>query len=310
MHFPFGPSGVSFTPEKDIPSLTGKVIFITGGNTGLGKQSVLELSRHRPSEIWLAARSLDKAKIAVDDIAKLVPDASIKVLQLDLSSFESIGNAAKTLLAHSDRLDILLLNAGIMGYAPGLSEEGYEIQFGTNHMGHALLTKLLMPALLKSAGNNSDTRVICLSSDVHKSAPPGGIQFDSLRTKAEAMTTMMRHGQSKLANALFARELAKQYPQIIVASVHPGIVDTSLSSVMMGGNMLLRGVRSLASPFLASVENGAKNQLWAATSMDVVSGEYYEPVGVMGKASGCAKDDDLAKRLWDWTENELKAYTT
>ncbi|KAM5354836.1 hypothetical protein ACJ41O_001482 [Fusarium nematophilum] len=308
MRILLGAKGVPFRPEEDIPSLAGKVILVTGGSAGLGKQSVLELARHRPSLVWLAARSLDKAKIAVDDIAKQVPGVTIKVLELDLSSLESVQNAAKMVLAYSDRLDILLLNAGIMGHLPGLTHEGYEVQFGINHMGHALLTKLLMPALLKNADGDSDTRVICLSSNVHNSAPPGGIQFDTLKTNAETMATLVRYGQSKLANALFARELAKRYPQLTIASVHPGIVDTGLSSVLTGRNLALRGIRSLASPLLATVENGAKNQLWAATAKDVVSGEYYEPVGVAGKASSNAKDDRLAKMLWEWTEKEFLAY--
>ncbi|KAH6988893.1 short-chain dehydrogenase/reductase [Ilyonectria sp. MPI-CAGE-AT-0026] len=306
----FGGKGVNFSPAKDIPALTGKVIIVTGGNSGLGKQSVLELARHKPSEIWLAARSLQKAQAAADDIKTQVPNAPVKLLELDLGSLESVQNAAETFCASSSRLDILMLNAGIMAHPPSLTRNGYEIQFGTNHVGHALLTKLLLPLLLKTAENdpNADARVVCLSSASHRQAPVGGILFDKLKTKSEGISEFSRYGQSKLANALFARELARRYPSLKVASVHPGSIATNLFEVAATQSLLIRGARTLGSPFLSSVENGVKSQLWAATSKEVTSGEYYESVGVKGMASKYAKDDDLARELWAWTEKELQSY--
>jgi retinol dehydrogenase 12 len=138
----FGFRSVHFSLKKDIPSLKGKVVLVTGGNSGLGKQCVLEYARHDPAQIWLAARNLDKAKAAVDEIKRQVPNAPIKILQLDLSSFESVKEAATTFSSESDRLDILMLDAGIMAAKPGLTGDGYEIQFETNYLGHALLTQL------------------------------------------------------------------------------------------------------------------------------------------------------------------------
>ena len=300
-----------FNPRKDVPSLTGKVILVTGGNSGLGKQSVIEFAKHEPSQIWLTARDMVKAKAAVDDVEKQVPGVPpINVLQLDLSSLESVKDAAKKFTALSDRLDILMLNAGTLGTPPGLTKDGFETQFGTNHVGHFLLTKLLMHILVKTADSdpNSDVRVVCLSSDMHRVTPPLGIQFDTLKTNGATLTAFQRYGQSKLANVLFAKELAKRYPQLKVIAVHPGVVNTKLVAIIAESSLLVRGARKVASPFLATVEKGVKNQIWAAVAKDVVSGEYYEPVGVMGKGNKRTHDVALAKKLWDWTEEELQGY--
>ncbi|PHH71644.1 hypothetical protein CDD82_6396 [Ophiocordyceps australis] len=308
--FLFGNKGVEFSPQKDIPSLKGKVIVVTGGSNGLGKQAILEYARHEPKQIWLAARDPTKAKTALDQIKNQVPNASIKTVQLDLASFDSVVTAAKTVIAESDRLDILMLNAGIMATSPDLTKDGYEMQFGTNHMGHALLTKLLLPLLDKTAKTGADVRVAVLSSTAHGMGPRQGIVFDSLKTKAGDMGAMQRYGQSKFANVLFARQLAKLRPSLTVAAIHPGVVTTNL---LAGSTALWEPVRwgigLLAyTPLLVTVETGVKGQLWATVSNDVKSGEYYEPIGVGGKAIALANDDDLAKKLWDWTETELNAY--
>lgn len=197
----FGGKSVSFKPEKDIPSLDGKVVLVTGGNIGLGKQSVLEFARHGPAQIWLAARSLDKAKAAADEIKQQVPNAApIRLLELDLSSFESVKKAAATFSAESDRLDILMLNAGIMAAPPGMTKDGYEIQFGTNHMGHALLTKLLLPTLEKTAKSDgsADVRIVSLSSHGHMSAPKEGFIFDTLKTNGATLGAYGRYGQEQV----------------------------------------------------------------------------------------------------------------
>ncbi|KAK4450216.1 hypothetical protein QBC34DRAFT_484492 [Podospora aff. communis PSN243] len=290
----------SFNPQRDIPPLEGKVILVTGANVGLGKQSVLEFARHKPKEIWLAARNAEKAQAAVDEIKK-------QILQLDLASFESIKKAAKTFLNASDRLDILMLNAGIMAVDPGLTKDGYEVQFGTNHLGHALLAKLLLPVLEKTTRNtpNADVRVISLSSYGHTSWPKGGFRFDLLKSPASELGSYHCYYQSKLANILWARQFAKEHPQFTVASVHPGVVRTELMNRATGTPRAVRAFVTLVTPLLASVEQGAKGQLWASVSKDVKSGEYYEPVGVAGKGSDDSKNDRLAKELWDWTEGEL-----
>lgn len=303
---------VSFNPDRDIPPLKGKVILVTGGNVGLGRQCVLDFSRHGPAEIWLAARNLDKAKVAADEIKQQVPGAPIKLLELDLTSFESIKKAAKTVESESDRLDILMCNAGIMAAPPGVTKEGYEIQFGTNHMGHAFLTKLLLPLLERTAAHgDADVRVVSLSSAGHTSAPTQGIVFESLKTSGESMGALQRYGQSKTANILWVKELAKRCSQFTAVAVHPGVVSTNLLTGATDSSFsmfkwIFTSLNWLG--VLASVEKGVRNQLWASVAKNVASGEYYEPVGVSGKASSKARDDELAKKLWEWTEKELDGY--
>lgn len=305
-----GSKSIKFNSVNDIPPLKGKVILVTGGNIGLGKQSVLEFARHDPAQIWLAARNIEKAKTALDEIKKDIPNAAIKLLELDLSDFGSIQKAATAFSAQSDRLDILMLNAGIMAHAPGLTKDGYEVQFGTNHMGHALLTKLLLPMLNRTAkiSPNPDIRVISLSSYGHRFAPKEGIKFDALKTSGDDLGAYDRYGQSKLANILWIRHLAKQYPQFTVAAVHPGVVNTNLSAGAIDSSFGMRLLLMALIPFGDSLEKGAQNQLWASVSHDVKSGEYYEPVGVADKGAPIGKDDELAKSLWQWTEKELANY--
>ncbi|KAK3317199.1 hypothetical protein B0T19DRAFT_434449 [Cercophora scortea] len=299
--------GVSFNAARDIPSLKGKVILVTGGNSGLGKQSILDLSKHEPTAVWLAARGLSRAQAAADDIIKAVPGANIIPLDLDLASFDSIKAAARRFTAESPRLDILMLNAGIMAVPAGLTASGYEIQFGVNHVGHALFFKLLTPLLLQTASTTPDVRVISLTSVGHTLAPTGGILFDSLKTTQENLTTFSRYGQSKLANALFARELARRYPQLKAVAIHPGGVSTNLANTLASTNFVMRGLGALASVLMTSVETGVKNQLWGATAPadKIESGAYYAPVGKKG-GNALAHDDKLAAKLWEWTEKELE----
>jgi len=299
---------IPFDPSKDIPSLSGKVILITGANAGLGKASLLSLAAHNPSTIYLGSRSLSKGSSTASEILKTIPGANIKVLELDLASFDSVKKAAVQVTEEAGRLDILMLNAGIMGVPAGVTEEGYEIQFGTNHMGHALLTKLLLPVLEKTASEaNADVRIVSMTSHTHRYAPGGGVMFNILKSAAEQLPGYARYGQSKLANILWVREMAKRYPMFVVAAVYPGVVDTGLlvKATDLG---LPAGMSGAVNRSSVSVEEGVKNQLWAAVAKGVVSGEYYEPVGIGGKVSDYGKDNELAKKLWEWTDSELKGY--
>lgn len=313
--WPFSSSGtgVKFT-EKDIPSLQGKVFIVTGGNSGLGKQSVLDLARHEPQEIWLTARTVEKANEAIEDVKKTVSNANIRPLALDLGSFESIKAAARTFIAASKRLDVLLLNAGCMAAPTALTNDGYELQFGTNHVGHALFTKLLTPVLEKTATEpNSDVRVVVLSSAAVAFTPKEGIVFDTLKTTQDSIGTWDRYGQSKLANALYARQLAQHYPQWTVTAIHPGVVQTNLQHYAVERHWFLIPVMAIATRFLTTVEDGAQNQLWAATAPKngITSGGLYYPVGDLtgGRRGTFSTDDAMAKRLWEWTEQELKDQT-
>lgn len=301
--------GVPFEPAKDIQSLQGKVILITGGNLGLGKQTALDLAKHNPSELWIAARGEETGNAAVEEIKKVSsPGVSVHFLRLDLSSFKSIKEAVKSFLSSATRLDILYLNAGIMGGPHVTTEDGYERQFGTNHMGHALLFKLLKPIMLKTASiRDADVRVVIVSSAGHRFGK-GKLFFDNFKSTAKDMSPLDKYCHSKLANLVYARALAKHVPEITSVSVYPGDIKTGLFS-SNGGHWMITVLRNMVLPLMAvSVEEGVKTQLWAGTAKAAKSGEYYEPVGVTGKGSEYAYNNDVAEKLWEWTEKELEGH--
>ncbi|KAH7246556.1 hypothetical protein BKA59DRAFT_439180 [Fusarium tricinctum] len=297
-------NSLKFDPSTDIPSLQGKTLLITGGTAGLGKQSVLEFARHQPQQIWLTARDTKKAEAIVAEIRKEVPNAPIKILEMDLSSFASIKKAAATVLATCDRLDVLMLNAGTMFIPSGVTADGFEIQFGTNHMGHALLTRLLLPLLETTAQiPKSDVRIVCLASHGYVYLKNKGFDFETLKTRGEEKGPLQCYYQSKLANILWTRQFAKRHPEFTVCSIHPGLVQTELVEKTTGISWFLRCVARWM--MVTSIEEGVKNQLWGSVSDDVQSGEYYEPIGKAGVITSDAKDDILAEELWDWTETEI-----
>jgi NAD(P)-dependent dehydrogenase (short-subunit alcohol dehydrogenase family) len=249
-------------------------------------------------------------------IEKASPDTKLSFIECDLGSLASVKQAAGRFLHESKRLDVLMCNAGVMALAPGLSKEGYEIQFATNHLGHALLIKSLLPCMLQSAAEaGSDVRIIIVSSVAHKTTPRTGIDFETLKTDQRGVGIFykpdkwVRYGQSKLANLLYAQELARRYPNITSVSVHPGFVRTALHdnegfmdrvllNLISGGNWI-------------TVVEGPYTQTWAATTenKNLENGAYYEPVGVKGKIAGHASDPKLAQKLWEWTELELASYS-
>ncbi|CAM1510555.1 Fc.00g008900.m01.CDS01 [Cosmosporella sp. VM-42] len=298
--------GASFNPATDIPSLEGKVILITGANSGLGKQSSLELAKHGPAQIWMAARSPEKGNEAVAYVKSQVPGAAVAFLELDLSSFDSIKSAVQTVLASATRLDILMLNAGLMGCPPKQTKEGYEIQMGTNHVGHALLLRLLTPLLSETASSHP-VRVVSMASSAWKYAGPEKIQFETLKS-LEGVTPVNRYIQSKTANMLYAQEFAKYHPQLSILSIDPGEVATQLFSREPGDAQMVHIQTEIVPKSARPVEEGVKNQLWAATSDDVTSGLHYEPVGVH-EPSGLMLDTELAKKVWEWTQKELEGQT-
>ncbi|KAM5354114.1 hypothetical protein ACJ41O_000764 [Fusarium nematophilum] len=300
-------SGVSFNPDKDISNLSGKVILVTGGNIGLGLETIVQFAKHSPAHIYLAARSEEKGNKAVKEVQEKVPKAPpITFLHLDLGSFASIKAAAASFQASSRRLDILVNNAGIMATPEGLTEDGYEIQFGTNHIGHALLTRLLLPTLKAT----SDARVVFLSSAAEAIAPKDSYHLDKAKTTMPNLSTWARYGQSKLANIHYSAALARRHTDIKFISVHPGVVKTNLSNTYIKsyGAVLAAAIGFIANLMSVSVEKGALNQIWAATSRDAESGVFYFPVGVTGKGSALSNDDKLGERLWEWTEKELEPF--
>ncbi|KIV85792.1 hypothetical protein PV11_01450 [Exophiala sideris] len=301
-----------YNPEKDIPDLSSKVIVVTGGNNGVGKATVIELAKHNPQRLYLAARSQAKYDEAMVDVRAAAPTANVAFLELDLASFASVKKAADRILASNDRLDILINNAGVMGLPPGQTKEGYEIHFGTNHMGHALLTKLLLPLLLKTAERGADVRILNLSSEGNMVAPKKSFVPDQLSSPMSDTHSYVRYGQSKLANILFSRELARRYPSILTTAVHPGRVATPLLDQMMATRSFtayLQKTFDAMSGILTPVQ-GAYTSLWAATWKrdEVQNGAYYAPWGKLMAGSKQIQDPELAKRLWDYTEQELKKH--
>lgn len=283
----------------------------------MGKETVLQLAKHDPKEIFLAARTPSKAEAAIAEIKAAVPSANVSFLQLDLASFASVKKAADAFNGRSDRLDLLINNAGVMMLPWGLTEDKYETQFGTNHMGHALFTKLLMPTLLKTAEQpNSDVRVVDLSSEGHKLYTGPGIIYD--QPELEEWHTTSRYGHSKLANIYHARELARRYPSITATSIHPGVIFTDLYNTYSSSNIAVKAITiggkvATAAGLLYDVSGGTKNQLWAATAPKEevkAKGYYLMPVGkgVSDSWSKLGGDAKKAEELWDWTEAELKKH--
>ncbi|KPM39877.1 hypothetical protein AK830_g6696 [Neonectria ditissima] len=304
--------GIQFDADRDIPALSGKVILVTGGNSGLGKESILQLAKHSPANIFMGARSETKADEAISEIRKAVPDAKIDFLPLDLSSFASIRDAANLVLASSKRLDVLMNNAGIMAVPPDVTKEGYEIQFGTNHMGHALLTKLLLPLLEKTAAApDSDVRIINLSSSAHSQGPKEGLVLSDVKSPMASYTTFARYGHSKIANVYYTQQLAKHHPSIKSVAIHPGVVSTNLTSGPKKSFWFMTPIIILADRlFFTSVKDGALNQLWAATakSSDVKQAGFYYPVAVEFNVKPIVTDAKISEALWDFTEKEIKEH--
>jgi NAD(P)-dependent dehydrogenase (short-subunit alcohol dehydrogenase family) len=303
-------SGKSFNPQVDIGDLSEKVILVTGANTGIGKETILQLAKHNPAKLYLAARTESKAQDAITSIkSALSKPVDIEYLPLDLASLKSVREAAAIVNASASRLDILILNAGIMAVPPGKSESGHDIQLATNHIGHFQLTKLLLPLLEKTAAiPGSDVRVVSVSSEAYNMAP----SIDTI-TSTEKLTNTgpwTRYGASKAANILFAAELARRYPAFKSVSLHPGMIKTDLYLPNQEVNPLFKYGIALFGPLvLRGVPEGAHNQLWAAAGAkreELVNGAYYTPVGKSHVGNKFAQDQASGKRLWEWTEAELR----
>lgn len=248
----------------------------------------------------------------VADIKSAYPDAKVNIIpiQLDLSSLESTKAAANAITSQATRLDILFNNAGIAMTAPSLTKEGYETQFGINHVGHAMFTQLLMPLLLQTAATAppKSVRIVNVSSAAHGRTPANGLALEDAKTDMTSYHTMTRYGHSKLANILFTQKLAQLYPSVTSVSLHPGFVNTEINTGKAGGaKWLSMFVRNIVGFVGLSVEEGAKTQLWCGVATEVKNGKYYEPVGVEKAGSKWAQDEKKRDELWQWTEEELKA---
>jgi NAD(P)-dependent dehydrogenase (short-subunit alcohol dehydrogenase family) len=289
---------------EQIPDQQGRTAIVTGANSGLGFIVARELAR-AGARVIVASRDGDRGARAMGVIKAAHPEAIVEVAQLDLASLASVRAFATQFLAGGNRLDLLVNNAGIMAAPHRRTADGFELQFGTNHLGHFALTGLLMPAFNQRLG----TRVATMSSNLHKG---GQIRFDDLQGE-QHYSRWGAYGQSKLANLLFALELDRRLaaaglPMISVAA-HPGYSATNLQ--LSGPPIQERIVMSLANRLFAqSAEIGALPIIYAATYPDVAGGSYVGPDGpresrgypTLVQPSERAKDPAAARRLWEVSE--------
>ena len=283
--------------EADVPGQGGRTAVVTGANSGLGFEAARVLAE-RGAAVVLACRDLGKAKDAVDQISAAAPGSKLSTVRLNLGSLASIREAAEELRDGHDRLDLLINNAGLMMTPHGRTEDGFELQFGTNHLGHFALTGLLLDRMLAVPGS----RVVTVSSNVHRM---GRIDFGDLQSERRYSRTGA-YGQSKLANLLFTYELQDRLARAGAATealaAHPGTSRTNLTQYLP----VLMRVGAVLLPTQGSAM-GAVPTLRAATDPGARGGEYYGPAG-LGENRGPAKrvrssarshDTEVAKRLWD-----------
>jgi NAD(P)-dependent dehydrogenase (short-subunit alcohol dehydrogenase family) len=292
----------------DIPDQTGRTAVITGANTGLGYETAKALAA-KGAHVVLAVRNLDKGKAAADLIARSAPGARVAVQRLDLTSLESIRAAADQLRSDSDTIDLLINNAGVMMTSKATTQDGFELQFGTNHLGHFAFTGLLLDRILAAPGS----RVVTVSSVGHRFAR-NGIRFDDLQWDRD-YGRVGAYGQAKLANLMFTYELQRrlQGTNTIAVAAHPGGSRTELARNLP--RPLAAAMPVLESLFQPA-DMGALPTLRAATDPGVIGGQYYGPDGfaeqrgypVVVASNRVSHDVAAQKRLWTVSE-ELTGVT-
>ncbi len=300
----------------DIPSLTGRRVIITGGNSGIGYHAALKMAR-KGAEVVLACRDRRRGEDAVARLDADSPGSHVKLALLDLASLASVRDFAQKELAQGRPIDILINNAGVMAPPKRLqTKDGFELQFGTNVLGHFALTALLMPALERTGATSSERpRIVTIASIAHKR---GRLNFDDLQS-TKNYGPMRAYQQSKLADLLFAfeldRRLRAQNSRVISVAAHPGVAETNLFRT--GDRSALgKKVRGLAGHTIGIVLNtdaeGALPTLYAATAPTAEGGGYYGPQGFQemrgdkvdkAKIAPQALDTAAAARLWQICED-------
>jgi NAD(P)-dependent dehydrogenase (short-subunit alcohol dehydrogenase family) len=294
-------SSVANWSEADIPDQSGRTVLITGANSGLGLRSAKVLAG-MGARVLMGCRSAERGRAAVAQVGR-----NAELVELDLADLASVRKAAAEVRDRTgDKLDILMNNAGVMGTPFTRTADGFELQFGTNHLGHAALTWLLMPAV-------RDGRVVTLSSIA---ARGGGFSLADPNFEHRRYSMSAAYSQSKLANLIFMTELDRRARAaglgLVSVAAHPGMTDTNL----VANSMRLRGIPALTAILswgsrvvCQSVERGTLSQLYAATAPDVRGGEYIGPQwtlelwGPPGRiqARTAALNPENGRRLWDLT---------
>lgn len=291
----------------DIPDQRGRTAVVTGANSGLGHITSRELAR-KGAHVVLACRDQGRGEETLARLRSQVTDARVELLPLDLADLDSVRTAATTFADRHQGLDLLVNNAGVMALPYRTTADGFEMQFGTNHLGHFALTGLLLPALLR----RPEPRVVTVSSQMHRG---GRIDFEALQGDGKPRyRRWAAYAQSKLANLLFAHELGRRAgvggTSLRSVAAHPGYAATNLqlAGPRMARNRATEGLMRLGNRFFAqSDELGALPLLYAATVPDLAGGSYVGPGGPFGmrgyptlvEPSAAANDEATARQLWE-----------
>lgn len=283
-------AGLKWTPRD----MKGMTVIVTGANSGIGKETAHALAGMGVSKLIMACRNQEKGESARDEIASNTGNQGVVVKILDLGSMASVRAFAEDVLASEERLDVLVNNAGMLAPTPRqVTPDGFELCIATNHLGHHLLTSLLLPLLRKSA----PARVVVVSSTMYKY---GKLDLTDLQSEKSYGVTAV-YSQSKIANILFTKELAKKLEGsgVTVNALHPGVVATNI----VGENPVgfwTRAFFFVARPFTKSASQGAATSIYlsAAQEIEGVSGEFFDNCRKVG-VSAALEDVDLARKLWE-----------
>ncbi|KAF8442815.1 hypothetical protein L210DRAFT_3445398 [Boletus edulis BED1] len=289
---------------SDIPDLTGKVIVVTGANTGIGKETAKALLQHN-AKVYIAARDQAKSENAIHELKTSTGNEAV-FLKLDLGNLESVKAAAEEFLSKETRLDVLINNAGVMiPPVSHLTSDGYDLQFGTNVLGHHYFTKLLLPLLISTTKASSDgkARIVTVSSSAHVF---GSLQFETFKdtTARKKVSSSKLYCQSKFGNVVLASELDRRYRTegIVSISLNPGNIYSDLQRHMGSISRRILNLGLYDTPF------GALTQLYAGTSPAAadLGGKYLVPWARVGPSRKDAHDPKLGQALWEWCEEQIK----
>ncbi|CAG2174505.1 unnamed protein product [Oppiella nova] len=282
--------------------LSGQVVVVTGANTGIGKETAFQLTL-REAKVYIGCRDVKKGENAVKEIQAFNPKADIKLLKLDLSSLQSVRHFAKELSQLESKVDILINNAGVYGCPEWQTEDGFEMQMGTNHLGHFLLTLHLIPLLKKS----SAARVVTVSSCMHLM---GEINIDNINLRNGIYDPVKAYNHSKLANILFSRELAKRLikTNINTYSLHPGVIQTDIQRYSKTDSKSKTDLGIFEKYFMLKPCLGSQTTLYCTLdeSLDNESGFYYDNCRRVDNMVFEARDDSMASKLWDLSSDLVK----
>ncbi|TFK69855.1 NAD(P)-binding protein [Pluteus cervinus] len=307
--------------DKNMPALPGKVAIVTGGNTGIGKEIVRQLAR-RGAKVYMASRTESRANAAIEEIIAEHPEiaekgGSIAFLELNLRDLKACQAAAQEFLQKEERLDILVNNAGIMATPFELTQDGFEVQFQTNHLGHFAFTLPLLPMIIETAKDPSNSvRIVQVSSYGHEIFSSPDINFDSIESvNRDFGSSFKRYGQSKLANILFSNELSRRLAEyrIWCNSIHPGTVKTEITRGTAESHPwakpLLRILTPVFGAFMFTPYKGALTALYAATAEEIekddMRGKYFVPLATQAQPSKQAQDEQLGRQLWEFSEKMI-----